>query len=223
MVRFARRLGVRLVAAGLLVLAGVALAVWLLQPRLTETEVRQVVVSTIQQEAPASFFVTGTLDITATATVENTRYLFPDLLRFDLGTTRATVRMPGRIAYGFDVTALRPEDIRLGEDGVVEVTLPGLHVFSAEPNLAAMEVETDVGWARTYAGSGQRATQQALRVAHEALRRQGEAHLETTTQPRLNTAEALRKLLTPVLQAAGLADPQFRFQVGPHLVMEPTG
>lgn len=210
-----------LVVAGLLLL--VAVVIWWRRPALTETEVRSVVVSTIQSEAPASFLVTGTLDVTATATVKNTKYLFPESLNLDLGTTQATVRLPGRVAYGFDVTALRPEDIRIAEDGVVEVQVPALHVFSAEPDLARMEVQTEVGWARTYAGSGQQATQRAMRFAQEALRQQGAKHLETQTQPRVNTAEALKNMLAPALQAAGMTAPRFRIEVGPRLVMQPDG
>ena len=209
----------------IILVVGIAfIAVWgALRPRLSETEVRRAVVTTIQAEAPASFYITGTLDITATATVENTKYLFPDVLRLDLGTTRATVRLPGRLGYGFNVMALRAEDIRLVGDGVVEVTLPALRIFSVEPDLSAMEVQTEVGWARMYARSGQRATAQALAFAQEALREQGAAYLETATQPRINTAQALQKVLTPPLQAAGLAAPRFRIRIGPDLVTEPEG
>jgi hypothetical protein len=144
-------------------------------------------------------------------------------LRLDLGTTRVRVRLPGRVAYGFDVSVLRPEDIVFGEDGVVEVALPDLSVFSVEPNLEAMEVETDVGWARTHARSGQQTTQRALQFAQRALREQASTHLIDKTQPRINTAEALQRMLTPALQAAGIAEPRFRFRIGPHLVMEPEG
>ncbi len=208
-------------AAALLLAVGFAAAVWWGRPRLTEEEVRQVVVTTIQREAPAAFFVTGTLHLTVTSTVANTKYFLPDLLRLDLGTTRATVRVPGRLSYGFDVRLLRAEDIRIGEDGVVEVTLPPLSVYSVEPELAEMEVQTEVGWARSQAGSGREVEQKAIRLLRDALREQGEKHLGDSAQPRINTARALQKLLTPVLEAAGLPSPQFRFRIGPELVLEP--
>lgn len=197
-----------------------AAGVWWMRPALTEEEVSQVVVATIQREAPASFFITGTLDIPTIVTVENTKYLLPDLFRFNLGTTRATVRVPGRVSYGFDVGALRPEAIRVGEDGLIEVTLPELSVFSIEPDLERMEVETEVGWARLHASSGQRVEQRAIRQVRRALREQGEQHLARSTQPRIHTAEALEQLLAPVLEAAGLPHPRFRFQIGPELIME---
>jgi hypothetical protein len=46
--------------------------------------------------------------------------------------------------------------------------------------------------------------------------------LDTATQPRVNTAKALEKLLRPVLVAAGVPNPRFRFEIGDELVMLPT-
>ncbi len=211
------------VAALLLLVVLLVGIFWLIRPRIDETAVRQMALSAIQSESAESFFVTGSLELSATSVVENTRYLLPDLLRIDLGTTRATVRLPGRVAYGFDVRLLQPEDITFTADRFVEVRLPDLAVFSAEPRLADMEVQTEVGWARTYARSGQEVTQEAIRQAQDILRLQAKAHLETNTQPRVNTALALEKLLTPVLQSAGLTDPRFRFHIGSELIMQPSG
>jgi hypothetical protein len=163
------------------------------------------------------------LRLAATSEVADTRVLFPDLLPLNLGTTRATVRLPGSVAYGFDVSALAPANVTFRDDGVIEVTLPDLRVFSVEPDLSAMEIQTDVGWARTHAGSGQTATRAAIILAQDVLRQQAESHLSTSNQPRINTATALQDLLTPVLQSAGLDDPQFSFRIGPHLVMQPGG
>lgn len=209
-----------------LVFVGVALVfvvLFFFRPRWDETVIRRSVITTIQSEAPASFYVTGTLQLTATSEVEDTRVLLPDLLPLNLGTTRASVRLPGFVAYGFDASDLKPTHVEVGADGVVTVTLPDLRVFSVEPNLNAMEVRTDVGWARTHAGSGQAATQDAIRLAQDILRKQATSHLASSTQPRLNTAEALQKLLEPVLIAAGVDDPRFQFQIGPHVVMQPDG
>ncbi|HET6569789.1 MAG TPA: DUF4230 domain-containing protein [Rhodothermales bacterium] len=210
------------VVVGLLAVAfAVSLGGRLLHPGIMEEEVRSLVVSTIQREAPASFFVTGYLDISATTTVENTKYFLPDLLRFNLGTTTATVRLPGRVSYGFDVRQLRRRDIKIAEEGVVEITLPQLSIYSVEPDLERMEVKTDVGWARTHEGSGQKVEQQALQHTQQVLRRQAEQHLKTSAQPRIHTARAIETMLRPVLGAAGMHDPQFRFRIGPDLVLEP--
>ncbi len=221
--RFVHRLAVRVVAVVLLLAIGLAAGVWWKQPRFVEEEIRQLVVTTVQQESPASFYVTGALDIAATVTVENTKYLFPELLRFNLGTTRSIVRIPGRVSYGFDVTQLRPEDIRIQPDGLIEVTIPRLRLYSVEPALENMEVETSVGWARLQTSSGRRVEQKALGHVREALEAQGTKHLQDSTQPRVNTANAMEALLTPVLKAAGIPDPKFRFEIGTGLVMKPPG
>ncbi|MDX1546601.1 MAG: DUF4230 domain-containing protein [Rhodothermales bacterium] len=215
--------GVAALVACTVLVTAVGVVWWIRPGGMTEEAVRQTVVTTLQAEAAASFYVTGTLDVTATTTVENTKVLFPDLFGFELGTTRARVRLPGRVAYGFDVRALRAEDIRFLEDGAVEIVLPALSVFSVEPRLEAMEVETDVGWARTRAGSGKAVTERAIAFAQEALRRQGERYLEDATQPRLNTGEALEALLRPVLQAAGMPEPRLRFRVGGYVISTPEG
>jgi hypothetical protein len=218
-----RNIKIWLVIGLLVMAAGILLGIWSLRSRFDVEDVRSVVVSTIQREAPASFYVTGYLDITATTTVENTRYLLPDLFRLNLGTSRATVRVPGRVSYGFDIRQLRPEDIHLSEKGLVEVTLPELSIYAVEANLEQMEVQTDVGWARTHGGSGQQVEQRAIQLVQQALRKQAEQHLSSSTQPQVNTAQGLELMLGPPLQAAGVPDPQFRFRIGSRLIMVPEG
>lgn len=207
------------VAGLLLAVIAVSAVLWLTRPRFSETEVRQRIVTAIQTEAASSFFVTGTLDITATASVQNTRYLIPPL-RLNLGTTSATVRLPGRVTYGFDVRELTPEHIAVEPNGDIKVTIPDLTISSVEADLDLMEVQTDVGWARTWAGSGQEVTREAMSQAHDILRQQGQAHLRDNAQPRINAAKALQLMLTPVLKALGLDEPRFTFQVGSNLVMD---
>lgn len=191
--------------------------------RVTEETVQRTVVTTLQRESPASFLVTGTLHLTATTTVRNTKTFLPNVLDFSMGTTESTVRMPGRVSYGFDVRRLEPEHIRLREDGVVEVTIPALSIHAVEPDLSKMEVKTNVGWARLYRSSGRRVEQEAVQVADRALRAQATDHLKDAAQPQINTARAMREMLTPVLESAGLEDPQFMIQIGPEIVMQPDG
>ena len=224
-----RRSAFRWVAGFLAVLVigliGVALGLWWQwnSTRVSEEKVRRAVVTTLQQETPASFYVTGTLQLTAATTVRSTKTLLPDLLDFSMGTTEASVRLPGRVSYGFDVRKLQGEDIRLLEDGVVEVTLPPLAIHAVAPRLSEMEVKTDVGWARLYQSSGRRVEQKAIKVAEKALRQQARQHLDTSAEPQVNTARAIKKMLTPILQAAGVEDPRFRIRIGPEIVMQPEG
>jgi hypothetical protein len=221
----ARRLPRPLVAAlAVVLLAAVAVAAaWGLRPRLTEEDVQTTVITTLAEEAPASFFVTGTLTFATTVEGRSEKTLLPGVLDLDLGTTRATVRVPGRVAYGFDIRRLRSSDIRFTEDGVVEVAVPALEVFSVEPELERAEMQTDVGWARLHRSSGQEMERLALGEIRPAMRQVAERHLSRAESPRLHTAEALAHLLTPPLQAAGLPSPRFRFRLGGGAVLELDG
>ncbi|HUH13304.1 MAG TPA: DUF4230 domain-containing protein [Longimicrobiales bacterium] len=212
-------LGAIIVALVGVAAVGMFRALW--QPlRITDDEVRRVVHATLQREAPASFLVTGELDLTATATVHNTRYL--RLLRLSLGTSSATVRVPARASYGFDVRALQPEMIQV-LDSVVEVRLPPLRIYAVDANLAGMEVRTERGWARVSGAGEASARDAALESVDAAMRAQAAAYLEDSAQPRVNTARALELMLTPALQAAGLEQPRFRFILGGRLRVEPEG
>jgi hypothetical protein len=197
-----------LAAAALLVFA--ALRVLELPARLlrpSESEIRGALYTAIQRESPETFLVTGAVDLTATTTVSNTRRLLPGIVGLSLGTTRATVRMPGRVSYGIDLSRIRPEDIDVGEGAAVRIRVPSPSLWSVEPVLSEMEVETDVGWARLDA-SGRAVEQEAIRLMEGALRAQGRAHLGDSDQPRANTLRALERALVPVLEAAGVEEPQ---------------
>jgi hypothetical protein len=110
--------------------------------------------------------------------------------------------------------------IRVLEDGTIEVDVPPPVVYAVEPDLNRMEVETTVGWARTQSGSGRRVEQRAIGSLQSALRTQGADHLEASTQPRINTARALRATIVPILEGAGWDDPHLRFHLGDDLVLD---
>ena len=204
-----------IVATGMLLLIStVGLYLWSSRPRLSQTDIRDAVYSTIQRESPASFLVTGALEVTATTRVANTRTLFPGIVDIDLGTTSATVRVPGRVSYGFDVRELSPAMIRVLEGDTIEVAVPEPVIYSVEPNLEQMDVETQRGWLRLSQRTTEQVRGRAIQLVQQALRAQGEAHLRGSSQPRINTADALYEMLRPVLIAAGMEDPQIRFRIG---------
>jgi len=205
----------------LLVVGAVGVLLWNSRPRLSEEEVRDVVYATIQREAPASFLITGTLELSVTTRVENTRTLLPGILGIGLGTNTATVRVPGRVSYGFDVRALEPEMIRVLEEGVIEVELPEPSVYAVEPALQQMEVETQRGWARISEQTMNEVRDRAVQLVTPTMRTQGTEHLRTSTQPRINTAHALHAMLRPALVAAGIEDPVLRFRAGAGVTVQP--
>lgn len=182
-----------------------------LLPVVSEEKLRQSVMSAIQRESSAQFYVTGTLDLSTTVVSSSDKTLLPEILAIDLGTTTSSVSIPGRASYGFDVRGLRPESITLEGDSVLRVRIPQLAVHLVEPRLAGMEVITKAGWARMGSRSGKRMERKALEATIPAMRAQAEAHIATALQPKVNTEQALQALLRPVLVAARLEDCEIRF------------
>lgn len=215
------------VLAGVAVVVGAVawgLSVWVdrATPPVTEERVQGAVFGAIRGEAPAAFLVTGRLELMARTRVENTKVFLPGLVGLDLGTARATVRVPGTVSYGFAVDSVKPEMVRLREDGVVEIGLPPLAVYSVEPRLGRLEVATERGWARRPSREGE-VERRALALVERAMRRQAEAHLRTSKESRVNAARALERLLKPALQGLGMEDPRFRIRISDELVLRPTG
>ncbi len=189
-------------------------------PRLAEERIQETIISTLASEAQASFYVTGTLTFSSTVESRSEKTFLPGILNLNLGTTTATVRVPGRVAYGFNVAALRREHIHYTDDGLVEVELPGLEVFSVEPELENVDFQREVGWARLHRSSGQEMEQRALRAIRPTMRATAERHLANSETPELNTAEVLARLLTPPLEAGGVSAPRFRFHLASGGVLE---
>lgn len=218
-----------------LLLAGAVALWWRGGP--SEATVRRTVLTTIQDEAPASFLVTGTLELNVTVHVDSSQLLTPSWLTILLGNAQpgflalvqggaeTRVQVPGTVSYGFDVHALTPSMVTVGDDGLVGVELPSLSVYSVGPNLAELKVRTQAtGWMRVLpSDTPDEVRAQALSAVQEAFRTQAERHLDSATQPRVNTARALEAMLRPALRAAGVSSPRFRIRIGEDLVMQPEG
>ncbi|MFB6271363.1 MAG: DUF4230 domain-containing protein [Salinibacter sp.] len=216
--------------AGLLL---VAVVLWSRGP--SDASVRRTVVTTIQDEAPASFLVTGTMDLTVTVRIDSSQYLTPAWLTSLLqatqtgasslveGGAQAQVRVPGTVSYGFDVGALTSSMITVGANGLVGVDLPSLSVHSVEPKLGQLKVRSQTsGWLQVLPSDVPEAVRtRALGDVQNAFRTQAQRHLDTATQPRVNTARALKAMLRPPLKAAGVEAPRFRIRVGERLVLRP--
>jgi hypothetical protein len=217
------------------VLLSVGLLLWEQGP--SDTRVQKTVLTTIQEEAPASFLVTGTLDVRVTVRIDSAQYLTPSWITYLLrqtqpsalpllqGGSQTQVRVPGTVSYGFDVRALDPSMIAVEENGRVGVTLPSLSVHSVEPDLARLEVRSQAsGWIRVLPSDMPEAVRtRALGAVKGAFREQVERRLDSATQPRVNTARALQAMLRPALEAAGMEAPRFRIRVGDELVLQPDG
>lgn len=225
------------IGGGLLVGLVLVVAVLMWKQGPSEATVRRTIITTIQDEAPASFLVTGTMDVSVTVRVDSSQYLTPawltyllektqpSALAFVQGGSETQVRVPGTVSYGFDVRALTPSMITVAENRQVGVALPTLSVHSVEPDLAKLEVSTQAsGWMRVLPSDMPEAVRtQALGAVREAFQVQAERRLESATQPRVNTARALEAMLRPPLQAAGVDAPRFRIRIEEELVLQPEG
>lgn len=207
----------------LVVLGGIVLATILLFPRfrapvLTERVTAEQLHAAVQREADTTFVISGYLEVVATVRSQDTRVLLPDLLNLPLGTTRATVRVPGRVSYGFNLASLSPQMIRVRGD-TVEVDVPEVTIFSTEPDLARLEVETTTGWARRPV-TAQEAERRAVQLLTSALERQGAAHLASSSQSRVNTGRAVQALVGRTAAGLGMQRPVVRVRLGDGIILE---
>ncbi len=182
----------------------------------SEEDVRTLIQTRIESEAAEGFVVTGRLSSTLSGS--SARRWRLRILDIETGRAEVAVRVPATMTYGFSLDDFDAEAIRFREDGIVEVVLPPLAVFSVEPELENADVEIDVtGQAVLTPSLTERTVEQTLHQVRPALRRQAEAHLEGSDQPRVNSARALQRVLAAPLEAAGVAleDVRFRFVVAP--------
>ena len=214
-----RRLPRLLAVAVAVLLVAVAVLGWAVVRQgglVTEDEVRSAVRTGIEAEAAEGFVVTGRLSSTLSGSSARRRRV--RVLNLEVGRSEVAVRVPATMTYGFSLDAFDADAVRFREDGVVEVVLPPLSVFSVEPELEDAEVDIDVsGTSRLSPELTERTLEQTLRRVRPALRRQAQAHLRDSSQPAVNSARALRRMLAAPLEAAGvdLDVVRFRFVIAP--------
>ena len=210
-----------LLLAVLLVLLGGGLALWLGRPAWTAEEVEEVVIATLVSEEADQFLVTGRFRFRMFRRVSEERFveLFPAL---SFGTTEVEVRVPAVATYGIDLAELSGEDIDVAPDGLVTVRVPDVQTDVVDLRLDQLEMRTRAGWARTYRGSGQRVARTALRSLRGDVDGRARALLQRRPETaRENTIAALEGLIRPVVEAAGVEAPRFRFVFGADAVFEP--
>lgn len=214
--RRARRFLALAVVLALAVTVAVGVALVRSGGMLSEDEIRTAVRVGIEAEAAEGFVVTGRL--ASTLSGSSARRWRLRILDIETGRSEVSVRVPATMTYGFSLDGLPADAIRFREDGIVEVIVPPLQVFSVEPELESAEVDIDLsGQARLTPGQTERTLEQTLRRVRPALREQAEAHLRQSDQPAVNSARALRRMLASPLEAAGvdLDAVRFRFVLAP--------
>jgi hypothetical protein len=220
----ATRLFPQIVALLAILILAVAVLVLMVRPTWTVDRVRDVVVTTLQQETPASELVTGRVGVTASREIQDRgRFSWiPEWIGVPgVNFVGAGVRVEvvGEALYGFDVRQLTAEMIHMTDDGAIEVEIPTIYVVAVEPDLARLQLRSREGLLRR--GAGRPLEEEALGDVQHALREQGELHLQQSAQPSINTGQALASMLRPAFRSAGMANPRFRFLIGGDLVLEP--
>ncbi len=203
---------------GVLLAAVVVLAVLLVRAGgiWAQDDIRETIRTSIEAEAAEGFVVTGRLTSSASGASTQRRRL--RLLNIEVGSARVGVRVPATMTYGFSLDDFDADAIRFRPDGIVEVLLPPLSVFSIEPELESADIDIAVtGTGRLSPEMTERTVERTLRGVRPALRKQAEAHLGSSDQPALNSARALRQMLAAPLAAAevDLDDVRFRFVLSP--------
>lgn len=214
------------VGLGLAVVLAVAvlLGVWALRDAgPTIEDVRMEILAQIESEAAEGFVVTGRLSSTLSGS--SARRWRLRILDIETGRAEVGVRVPATMTYGFSLDDFGADDVRFLEDGIVEVVLPPLEVFSVEPELEEADVMIEQsGVGRITPSLTEQTIEQTLRQVRPALRERAERHLETSEQPAVNSARALRRVLSTPLEAAGvdLGDVRFRFVLAPGDTLDVT-
>lgn len=198
-----------LLLAAVLVVGGIVVGLSISPNKfqLTDHQVQSLVFATIQAEADTTVLVTGYYDLDVTTRVQDNKALWG----ISLGTTEVNVRVPGRVSYGFNMGQFSTNDIRIAGNEVI-VTIPPPEIWSVEPHLDQMQMQTEVGWARLQAYSGRALEQLAIRRLPEEFRRVASERMKSNNQPMKNTELALRKTLAPVLKSVGIENPVFVIQ-----------
>jgi len=180
-------------------------------PGVSEETIRSVIAGALQAESRQAFLITGSLDLTVTTRVRNVARLRTGIVDIPLGTAESTVRAPGRVSYGVDVRQIRLRDIRVWGD-TIEIIVPDPQVYSVEPLLEQMEVETEAGWFRLRGDAREKVQQSAIALVRSALEQQAGRHLKDNQQPRINTAETLADVLGRAFNSLG-KEFVFRFKI----------
>jgi len=213
------RFGCGLAAAIALIAIGAGLAL-LISGTFRSQESRELtstVVTTLLGETEQQFLVTGRYQFIVERRLTDERRIFsnwvPRPLNPSLGRNEVEIRVPVAASYGLDLSTFSEEDVTISEEGSVLLRLPALSVFAIDTDTELLEYRTHRGWARRPAGVAEMSSE-AFRGIRPAIEERAREHTASADQPRLNTEEAVRNILLPVLRAGGYENPTIEFVYG---------
>lgn len=206
-------LQLNLLLFGVLILLGIGifLGYQLQAPKWDVHKIQSESYAVLMKESKQSFLVTGRLDLQTDYRISDTK----KMMGIDLGTTQTEIRIPGTAYYGIKTAALQKADFEMQGDTLI-VQLPPTELLNVSPNLAAMQMKTEVGWARLYKNSGRSIEQKALKSLPERMNAQALHYLNQSDSASTNTILAVKNLLLPVLQSNGVKNPKIWVQPQSH-------
>jgi len=192
-----RRLVVRvLLVALLLLLAGL-----LLVPQWQSWRIEQQFSDRMLRMAPDAAVQAGFIETMHEQRWSSDAFIHFFGLYLPRGRTEAVVRAPVRVYYGVRPEALHVQSLR---DGVLELVVDRVEVLNTTTALSGLQVETEVGWARLDALSGEEARAAARRAFDRSRFKAAGALLQSR-----DVTEHVRLALKGVASAiAGVSDVQ---------------
>lgn len=182
-----------------------------LAPTITNTTIIQSSVTRLQQEAK---FVVMTANINVEVQRTSEKRAFYDLV--DFGDTVATVRTRGNKAqYYVDLSNIQENDFKLeGNNKRLVVTVPDPRVddqiVEVQSDPSQIEIQTEVGWGRLSARSGQRVKDEALRALRDAVLSEARSAMYIKLA-RQNAEEKVAALIDPLAKQLGVTNVLIEF------------
>lgn len=173
-------------------------------PTITNTTLIQSSVTRLQQEAK---FVVMTAQINVEVKRTSEKVAFYNMI--DFGDTVATVRTRNNKAqYYIDLSQISEKDFQLnGKNLVVHVNDPRVDegIVEVQTDPAQIEIETEVGWGRLSARSGQRVKDEAVAALRQAVIDEARAAIYVKLA-RDNAKEKVSALLSPLVTQMGVTN-----------------
>lgn len=177
-----------------------------LAPTITNTTIIQSSVTRLQQEAK---FVVMTAQINVEVQRTSEKRAFYDLV--DFGDTVATVRTRGNKAqYYIDLSQVAESDFKLEANNkrlVVTVPDPRVdeQIVEVQSDPSQIEIQSEVGWGRLSARSGERVKNEALQALRDAVLSEARSAVYIKLA-RQNAEEKVAAVLSPLASKLGVTN-----------------
>jgi hypothetical protein len=181
-------------------------------PTINNTTIINTSVTRLQQEAK---FVVMTANIDVEVRRTSEKRAFYDLV--DFGDTVATVRTRGnRAQYVVDLSHITDKNFKLeGENKRLVVSVPDPRVddkiVEVQSDPSEIEIETEIGWGRLSARSGQKVRDEAVRALRQAVVDEARSAIYIKLA-REHAEEKITDMLAPLTKQLGVTNVVIEFK-----------